>query len=98
MTAFSVDTVALGERISEMDSFDKTLQEQLDSLDQAITRLHVTWEGEAAAAHRTAHAEWRDGAEDMRKAVAAMRAAAQIARGNYERAVDANVKMWGSVQ
>ena len=98
MTRFSVDTSALAERILEMDRFVDTVQQQLDALDQAVARLHVTWQGDAAAAHRRAHAEWRQGAEDMRKAVAAMRAAAQIAHDNYESAASANARMWGSVQ
>jgi WXG100 family type VII secretion target len=98
MSGYSIDTDALQERISEMTSFEKTLERQLADLDRAISQLHITWIGEAAAAHREAHTTWRKGADDMKKAIAAMRDAARIAHGNYHSAVAANTRMWESVR
>ena len=98
MSGYSVDTDALQDRITEMTSFEKTLERQLADLDRAISQLHITWIGEAAAAHREAHAAWRQGADDMKKAIAAMRDAARIAHANYQAAVSANTRMWESVR
>jgi WXG100 family type VII secretion target len=98
MSGYSVDTDALHERITEMSTFERGLERQLADLDRAIAQLHITWVGEAAAAHREAHATWRQGADDMRAAIAAMRDAARIARGNYHAAVAANTRMWESVR
>lgn len=98
MSGYSVDTEALQQRITEMTSFEKTLERQLADLDRAISQLHITWIGEAAAAHRQAHATWRTGADDMKQAIAAMRDAARIAHGNYHSAVSANTRMWESVR
>jgi WXG100 family type VII secretion target len=98
MTRYSVDTDALAQRIAQMTTFERTLERQLADLDRAVDDLHITWIGEAATAHREAHAKWRQGAEDMRKAIAAMRDAATIAHGNYQSVVSANVRMWESVR
>ena len=98
MSGYSVDTDALHERITEMSSFERGLERQLVDLDRAIEQLHITWLGEAAAAHREAHTTWRKGADDMRKAIVAMRDAARIAHRNYHSAVAANTRMWESVR
>jgi WXG100 family type VII secretion target len=98
MTKFSVDTDALEQRIADLAAFEKTLERQLADLDKAVSALHITWVGEAATAHTRAHAEWSKGAQDMRKAIVAMREAARIAHGNYHSAVRANVRMWESVR
>jgi WXG100 family type VII secretion target len=98
MSGYSVDTDALQERIAEMTSFERGLERQLADLDRAVSQLHITWIGEAAVAHREAHATWRKGADDMKKAIAAMRDAARIAHGNYHSAVSANTRMWESVR
>jgi WXG100 family type VII secretion target len=98
VTRYSVDTDALQQRITEMTTFERGLERQLADLDRAISQLHLTWVGEAATAHREAHAQWRKGADDMRTAIAAMRDAARIAHGNYHAAVDANTRMWESVR
>lgn len=98
MTRYSVDTDALAQRIAQMTAFERTLERQLADLDRAVDHLHITWVGDAATAHREAHAKWRQGAEDMKKAIAAMRDAGRIAHGNYLSAVDANTRMWESVR
>lgn len=95
---FSIDTDELDRRITEMARFERGLERRLADLDKAIADLHVTWIGDAAVAHRKAHADWTRGAEEMKRALVALRQAAAIAHRNYESAVDANRRMWESVQ
>jgi uncharacterized protein YukE len=59
-----------------------------------VDRLHTTWTGEAASAHRQAHEEWQCAVAEMRAGLAVMRSNASIAHGNYSNAVTTNVGMW----
>ncbi|HEX5089814.1 MAG TPA: WXG100 family type VII secretion target [Nocardioides sp.] len=96
--AYAVDLAELQDRIDEMAAFEKTIEKALHHLDDVVENLHVTWTGEAAAAHRAAHADWVAGMEEMRRGLAEMRAAADRAHANYSSAAGANSRMWRSVR
>lgn len=99
MTArFRVHLAQLSDVIEQIDRFDKHLEAALEQADARVNRLHATWSGQAAQAHRAAHDKWKHGAEQMRAALAVMRQNAAAAHGNYSDAVKANTSMWGQAR
>lgn len=59
---FQVDLDELDSVIAGMESFEQRLRRQLDALEAVIDKLHGTWTGGAAEAHREAHAKLAAGA------------------------------------
>jgi WXG100 family type VII secretion target len=80
--------------VDELQQITTALEDALREADDAVTRLHNVWEGDGAVAHRAAHDRWSGDAEAMNKAVAQLRALLTIARGNYDAAAEANLRMW----
>jgi WXG100 family type VII secretion target len=95
MSRYRVDLDRLADIVDQIDRFDRRVEAALEDADSRVDRLHTTWTGEAAAAHRQAHAEWQRGVAEMRAGLAAMRRNAQLAHGNYSSAVTTNGRMWG---
>lgn len=60
--------------------------------------LHVTWTGAAAQAQRQSHAEWQQGAADLRAGLTALARGIDTARQNYHAAGEANATMWRQVR
>jgi len=77
---FARITVALGDAVSDADD--------------AASRLHGVWSGDAAAAHRTAHDRWASDAARMNAALERLRGLLDVAGANYDSAVAANQRMW----
>lgn len=98
MSAFAVDLDELRRSVDEMTRCGAALDVLLDDLADRIADLHLTWSGEAATAQADAQAAWEAGFREMRAALAAMRAAADTAHGNYGNAVAANLRMWEQVR
>ena len=94
MPAFAVDLTRLDATVAVLGDRTAAVETLLADLDARIARLHELWSGAAAAAQLDAHRRWLAGAQDMRDGLAAMRAAAATAHGNYSAAVAANVAMW----
>lgn len=63
----------------------------LEEIDRTVKDLHISWQGEAAAAHVQAHEKWTHGAEQMDAVNALHRARAHT---NYTQAAAANRTMW----
>jgi WXG100 family type VII secretion target len=95
---YAVDLGELQRKIEEMAAFERRIEQALEHLDGVVERLHITWTGQAAVAHRDAHAEWIAGMHRMRAGLVEMREAATRAHGNYTSAVEANSRMWASVR
>ena len=83
---------ALADAVQRMAAF--TRYAEVSEIGSRITRLHVTWTGEAAAAHAEAHQHWVCGEAMMRAALARMSAAGAIAHTNYTGAASTNLGMW----
>lgn len=95
---FAVDLEELLGTVDVMARCGAELDVLLDDVAERIAGLHLTWSGEAAAAQATAQAEWEAGFREMREALAAMRAVADVAHGNYRDAVATNLRMWEQVR
>ncbi len=95
MTKFSVDLEELAGVAAEMQSFQKSFERRLQDLEKLVSDLHLTWTGQAAAAHRHAHEQWTTGAKEMHQGIADMHKAATTAHDNYHSAATSNADMWG---
>jgi WXG100 family type VII secretion target len=79
--------------VDRLQSFEQRAEAIAARVDGQIASLHGTWAGNAASAHRTQHDEWMAGADQMRAAIAQLRAAAHNAHQNYTDAARLNVEM-----
>ena len=84
----------LAETVEHLDRLDAHLETMAAVAVRRVDELHLTWTGEAAAAHRVAHQRWLHGVAEMRSGLQQMRSIAATAHGNYSAAVAANVTMW----
>ena len=98
MTVYLADFDAIESHVAHAQRFSDRVEQAAVHLQRVVDDLHLTWAGQAAAAHRVAHQEWSRGAEAMREALAAMAAAARHARSGYASAATANRDMWGPVE
>lgn len=89
-----VDRAQLAEVMEEMAKVTKSVDELLESTDRSVSRLHLTWTGEAASAHAQAHEKWVKAARQMHEALDDLRVIGLTAHANYNSAVEANLKMW----
>ena len=94
---FDVDADQLAHTVDRMVSCGATLHDLTDRLSARLAALHLTWDGAAAEAHRTAQSEWEAGFAEMREALDRMRAAARTAHTSYTSAADTNLRMWQQV-
>jgi WXG100 family type VII secretion target len=95
MPGFAVDLEMLQDVVDRMCGFERSLAQVLDDVDAKVARLHGTWMGDAAAAHRRAHQEWVSGAQQMHAAIVTLRRIGATAHANYAAAIAANRAMWG---
>jgi WXG100 family type VII secretion target len=98
MGSYAVDLAELETKVQEMIAFERTMTRTLAELDRSVERLHVTWTGAAADAHREAHRTWVEGMREMAAGLAEIRAAAARAHGNYTSAGEVNARMWAAVR
>jgi ESAT-6 family protein len=92
--AFRVDPDALADAVERMDEYLRYAESILAEIDSLVSGLHLTWSGEAAAAHAEAHRHWGSGEAMMREALAGLKAAGTTAHHNYTGVMAANMAMW----
>jgi WXG100 family type VII secretion target len=95
---YGVDLDDLLATVDDLAACGTELAGLLAEVARRVAALHVTWSGRAASAHTDAQADWEAGFRAMHDGLAAMRAAARTAHGNYAGAVGANVRMWEQVR
>lgn len=98
MSDFTVDLSDLHAMVRRMTRTEESLVGTGDDLDRLMARLSAGWSGSAGEAQRLAHLEWARGLATMRDALRDLRAAADLAHGNYSRAADANERMWAQTR
>jgi WXG100 family type VII secretion target len=91
---FIVNLEQLDSVVSKLAAFEQTLERHIADVDARVQRIHSVWSGQAAAANLAAHHEWMAGAQEMRTALADIKAAAATAHSNYSAAIAANKQMW----
>jgi WXG100 family type VII secretion target len=95
---YSLDTIGLEATIHELARSHAALTDLATRLECRIRELHVTWDGEAANAHRRAQISWGRGFVEMRDALERMRKAADSAHHNYAAAAGTNRAIWEQVR
>ncbi|HKB31397.1 MAG TPA: WXG100 family type VII secretion target [Streptosporangiaceae bacterium] len=73
-----------------LDVLDETVRE----LDRELRSSLAQWTGAAAEAYWTAHGRWQDAASDMAGELSRLRTVVVVSRGNFARALAANLRMW----
>lgn len=92
--AFSVNPEALADALQRMAEFEQHVENMVGEIDSLVRNLHVTWSGQAAAAHAEAHKHWSRGEAMMREALAQLKTAGAAAHQNYTSAMATNKTMW----
>ena len=92
--AFAIDPDELDAVVADIARTEAALETLTNDIERQLAKLHLSWEGLAARAHREAQREWEQGLMTMRGALAELRAAADQAGRNYHDAADANRSMW----
>jgi WXG100 family type VII secretion target len=95
---FTVDADELSHAVERMAACGSTLHELATDLERRVASLHISWQGEAAAAHPAAQVEWEHGFRIIREALATMQSAARVAHGNYAAAAQSNLQQWKQVR
>ncbi len=95
---YVADLDRLVEVTDRMATAHADLHRLADHLDDRNRALHLTWQGEAAEAHRVAQLHWDAGFSQMRDALARMRRAATTAHDNYAATADGNLSLWRQVE
>ncbi|MDY6869432.1 MAG: WXG100 family type VII secretion target [Actinomycetota bacterium] len=95
MSELVADFSQLQAAIDHMREFHREVTECLEDIDRTMAALRVTWHGEASDARAQTHQQWRDGAEQMNKALSQLQKIADTARRNYAEAAAKNGEMWG---
>ena len=95
---YGVDLDELIATVDDLAVCGTELADLLAEVSRRVEALHVTWSGRAALAQTVAQADWEAGFRAMHEGLAAMRAAATTAHGNYADAAGTNVRMWEQVR
>lgn len=91
---FRVDPEVLAEAVERMAEFQRYAEAARQEIESAVADLHLTWDGQAAAAHAAAHRHWTQGAAMMREALRQLHTAGNAADANYRGAMAKNLTMW----
>jgi len=80
----------LDQVVGELDGFDKEMEQQISTLQGRVAALHTRWEGEAAAKHVEAQAEWNAGAQLLSHGIKGLHGASVEAHRSFQEAIAAN--------
>jgi WXG100 family type VII secretion target len=92
--ALSIDPDALADTIQRMSDFVRQTESVTAEIDTLLSHLHMTWSGQAAAAHAEAHRRWSHGEATMREALNLLKKAGGTAHHNYTQVMATNSAMW----
>jgi WXG100 family type VII secretion target len=95
---FAVDAGELAHVVDRIAACESALHELAADLERRVAALHISWHGEAAAAHLVAQTEWDHGFRGMREALAVMREVGRVAQRNYTAAAETNLQLWEQVR
>ncbi|TDZ45722.1 WXG100 family type VII secretion target [Mycobacteroides franklinii] len=85
-----VNLSRLDQLIGELASFDKEIEQQITTLESRVATLHARWEGEAAAKHVEAQAEWTKGAQMLSAGIKGLHGASTEAHRSFQETIAAN--------
>lgn len=80
----------LDQLIGELAGFDKEIEQQIATLEGRVAALHTRWDGEAAAKHIEAQAEWTKGAQLLSNGIKGLHGASTQAHRSFTETIAAN--------
>lgn len=80
----------LDQLIGELAGFDTEIEQQITTLQSRVCALHARWEGEAAAKHVEAQAEWTKGAQMLSAGIKGLHGASTEAHRSFQETISAN--------
>ncbi len=86
----AVDSLA-----SSIDSQVKQIEDQLDTLRSAITKLGGEWQGGAQDAFRAVQNNWNSSADDLQQVLNRIAMAVHTAHDQYQQTESQNTATWG---
>ena len=90
---YRVELEALLAFADTLQTFEHRAVSVAARVDDHVASLHTSWSGHGASAHRAQHQEWMAASQQMREALAQLRATAQHAHRNYTDAVTLDMAM-----
>jgi WXG100 family type VII secretion target len=86
---------------TELEQFEQHTQRAIDEIEHQLTDLagflaplHEGWTGSAAQAWADYQRRWDVAAADLQASLAELHRIVRTARGNYQAALTANLRMW----
>ncbi|MGV9612232.1 WXG100 family type VII secretion target [Nocardia xishanensis] len=94
MTSYNVDTERVLALVEKARQIGQQIEQRIADVEREVAGLHIEWEGDAAAAHRSKHDTWQSEMQDMKSALAELETAARAAHDRYVANVEHNKGMW----
>lgn len=85
-----VNLGSLDQIIAELAGFDTETEQQIAALESRVASLHTRWEGDAAAKHSRAQAEWAKGAQLLSEGMKGLHRASAEAHRSFQETIAAN--------
>jgi ESAT-6 family protein len=86
---------------AELEQFEQYAQKAIDEIEHQLadlagflTPLHEQWTGSAAQQWATYQRRWDTAAADLQASLVELHRIIRTARGNYQAALAANLRMW----
>lgn len=79
--------------VDKLQTFEDRAEAIAARVEEEVSRLHESWDGDGAAGHVAMHKEWMSAAAQMREALTHLRQTAHNAHRNYIDAASLNVAM-----
>lgn len=86
---------------AELEQFERHAQQAIDEVERQLADLagylaplHGSWTGSAAQAWADYQRRWDAAATDLQAGLAELHRIVRTARGNYQAALAANLRMW----
>lgn len=85
-----VNLGSLDQMITELAGFDAEIEQQIAALESRVASLYTRWEGDAAAKHAQAQAEWAKGAQLLSDGIKGLHRASAAAHRSFQETIAAN--------
>lgn len=85
-----VNLGSLDRMIGELAGFDTEIEQQIAALESRVANLHTRWEGDAAAKHAQAQAEWAKGSQLLSEGIKGLHRASADAHRSFQETIAAN--------
>ncbi|OHT86537.1 WXG100 family type VII secretion target [Mycobacteroides saopaulense] len=94
MSKFRVDPAKLGESVTAMEDFHRSVADLRTQAEAVMRRLDKSWDSEAADRGQQFFKQIDTGTEQMGTSLEQLKTFLDNCRQNYQRAIDGNKKMW----